>query len=210
MQPLTSSYTWGLTAPLLVPRPDRLYPECTEGVAFTKLSDLKRHRKLHDKEKTFLDQPSCPQSATSLAEPEIELSETSSDTTQNCTLDPSLQLKPEDPGPSTLLCFEDTASTPLPVLTTAVDTHHSSFVTTCDHSNSQHTHTPLCSPFAQQGYGHLPASPVTPTLPGPHTFISVSSRPTFRCGASNMGPSTAVFRARTWHIFILQAYVCIS
>ena len=88
--------------------------------SFPKLKTLKRHQSIHAKEQTLLYQTLCPQSVTSQ---EFQVSATSSGTTQNGTLYPGLQLKLEDPGHSTVFFFEDTAGTPLPVLSTTLNTH---------------------------------------------------------------------------------------
>ncbi|XP_030211572.1 zinc finger protein 235 [Gadus morhua] len=81
--------------------------------SFPKLHNLKRHQSIHCKGKNLLDKTFCP----------LEVSGTSSGTTQNGDLYPRVHLKLEDSGPSTVLCCADTASTSLPVPTTAVDTH---------------------------------------------------------------------------------------
>ena len=107
--------------------------------SFPKLNHLNLHQNIHGKEKALLVQTLCPQSVTSQAEP----SRTSSDTTQNSTLYSIVQLKLEDQGPSTVLCSQDTAGTPLPVPSTAVDTQLK--VEKCIHNND--------GPFACQMCG---------------------------------------------------------
>jgi hypothetical protein len=106
--------------------------------SFPKLHNLKRHQSIHCKGKNLLDKTFCP----------LEVSGTSSDTTQNGDLYPRVHLKLEDSGPSTVLCCADTLwCNTAPMCSKEMVANLSSHTDTAHPFNEQGTYVERANPW---------------------------------------------------------------